>query len=141
MRYLFISDIKPLCPLLDFDIDKINIDLHNDFNCFKIKNKEGICEFHFIRITDNRLYNEQNAVIIFANIVESNLELILGNNEEVIIRNNEIDDIGILTNFAKGELTQSNKYYFETNIKYFFIDVFNGKLIDIFCKEAIIILW
>ncbi len=140
MKYLFITEIKPFCPLLDFDIDNINIDLHNDFNCFKIKNKENICEFHFIRITNNQLYSEQNAVIIFENIVESNLELILNNNEEIILRKNEIDDAGVLTNFAKGELTESNKYY-NTNIKYYFIEVISEKLIDIFCKEAIIILW
>lgn len=141
MRYLFITDIKPLCPLLDFDIENLNIDLHNDYNCFKIKNRSGICEFHFTRITNNRLYSEQNAVIVFANVVESNLELILNGREEVILINNEISCTGVLTKFAKGGLTESNQYYNDKSIKYFFIDVLDGKLIDIFCKEAVIFLW
>jgi len=47
MKYLFITEIVPLSPLLDFDINDINIDLHNDFECTDIKNTDKAVEFFF----------------------------------------------------------------------------------------------
>ena len=133
MKYLFITDITPLSPLLDFDINNINIDLHNDFECIEIKSNQENLEFYFNRNSNNEQHKEQNAVLIFSNIAESNIDL--------IVKNNKIGDLQTLTNFARGELTQNNKFYQNNNIKYFFLDFSNGALVNIFCKEAIIFLW
>lgn len=133
MKYLFITNITSLFPLLDFDINGINIDLHNDFDCLEIKNNQTSLEFYFKRTTNNGKYKEQNAVLIFSNLVESNIES--------VSKNNQIGDLQTLTNFAKGEITQVNKFYQDNTVKYFFIDFFNGTLVDIFCKEAIVFLW
>ena len=133
MKYSFITEIKPLSPLLDFDISSINIDLHNDFECVEVKNSYKNLEFHFKRITKNELYEEQNAILIFSNLIETNIES--------INRNDQLGDIRTLTNFAKGELSESCSYYQDKSTKYFFIDFKNGSLINIFCKEAVIFLW
>lgn len=133
MKYLFISDIESFKPLLDFDISNVNIDLHNDFECVNIKNEDKRLEFHFKRLIGNEFYKEQNAVIIFSRIVESNIELSMGSNK--------IGDISTLINFAKGDLAKANQYFHDKSIKYFFIGFLDGETIDIFCKEGIIFLW
>lgn len=133
MKYLFITEISPLSPLLDFDISSINVDLHNDFEGIQVKNSDRNLEFSFKRVTQNELYNEQNAALIFSGIIETNIES--------IIKNNQLGDIRTLTNFAKGELSESNNYYEDKSTKYFFIDFVNGSLINIFCKEAVVFLW
>lgn len=133
MKYLIVTDIDPLYSLLDFDIYNINIDLHNDFECVEVKNNDRNLEFYFKKVTKSELYKEQNAILIFSGVVENNIQSLM--------ENNKTGDIRTLTNFAKGELTESNKYYYDKNIQYFFIDFINGSLINIFCKEAIVFLW
>ena len=133
MKYLFITDIKPFQPLLDFDINSINVDLHNDFECVNIKTENRRLEFHFTRLIGNEFYKEQNAAVIFNNVIESSIE--------TLETNHETRDISTLDNFAKGDMTEGNKFFQDKSIKYFFIGFMNEKLIDIFCKEAIIFLW
>jgi len=133
MKYLFITEIVPLSPLLDFDINDINIDLHNDFECTDIKNTDKAVEFFFKRVVNNTFYNEQNGVLIFSDVVETNIDFIFGKDQ--------IGDIQTITNFARGELSDKSRYYQDKDIKYFFIDFLNGSLINIFCKEAAIFLW
>lgn len=133
MKYLVITEISPFSPLLDFDINGINIDLHNDFECVNIKKEKKNLEFHFKRLIGNEFYKEQNAVVIFSDIIECNINL--------LEKKGELGDFGTLDNFAKGELTEVNKFFHDKSVKYFFIGFINGSLINIFCKEAIIFLW
>ncbi len=133
MKYLWLTDVEPLRLLLDFDINGINIDLHNDFECVNINNENKRIEFHFRRLMGNEFYKEQNVVLIFSNVLECNIELLTAHNK--------VGDLSTLFNFAKGDLTDANQYFHDKSIKYFFIGFMNGDLIDIFCKEAIIFLW
>ena len=133
MKYLWITSIPPFQPLLDFDIKGINIDLHNDFGCININANNSSIEFSFLRTVGNEFYKEQNAVIIFNDIIECNIELLK--------QNRQLGDITTLTNFAKGALSEDHKYYDAKDISYFFLDFFEGELIEILCKEGIIFLW
>lgn len=133
MKYLVITEVHSLTPLLDFNINDANIDLHNDFECTGIKYNNNVIEFFFKRIADNIVYREQNAVIIFWGVVETNFES--------LCKNSQIGDIKTITNFARGELSDKNQHYQDKDIRYFFVDFLDGCLIDILCKEGIVFLW
>lgn len=133
MRYYFISNTSPFIPLLDFDIGNVNIDLHNEFEHFKTQRNYDSIEFYFRKCITSDLFEESNAVIIFSEVVETNIDDVNSNN------NNE--DWKVLMNFARGDLREENKYFSNTDIKYFFIEFEGGELINILCKQALIILW
>jgi len=129
MKYYFITHIESLSPLLDFNIDKANIDLHNDFVCNDIIHNGQNIEFYFKRTVEDLLYSEQNAVIIFSKIIESNFNVV------------QIGSGMTLMNFAKGEIGEGSEYNGHLDVFYFFIEFLESKMIDIVCKEANIFLW
>lgn len=131
MKYLFLSKIESLIPLLDITIGESCFDLHNDFRCTRIMQKKNILEFYFARNINSDV--ERSAVIIFSDIVESNYSKIKNDKQ--------VGDTSILTNFSKGLLTNESPYFIDKRINYFFIDFFDGEMINILCKDAIIIFW
>ena len=76
MIYLPLSNIEPLYPLLDFNIDNTNFDLHNDFKCTSINFSSDFIEIVFKRFGSSENRSNQNIVIFFADILQTNLELI-----------------------------------------------------------------
>ena len=134
MKYLFVTDIEPLEPILDFNIENVNIDLHNDFDFVDIKKSNTDLSFYFKRISEHNLYAERNAVIIFSKLENDSFD------SEIIVQSHHDDSLTI-TNFARGELTTESKYYQNKSIKYFFIELGNAGTRNIFCREAVIFLW
>jgi hypothetical protein len=132
MLYLFISCIQPLVPLLDFNISSRNIDLHNWYNCIDIVHSDEVVEFHFEIIADEQLIKEKNLKIIFSGIAEYSI------NDKNLIK---YPDFYTIVNFARGELLPINKYYGNKEIRYFFLEFENDLFVEVFCKDAIIILW
>jgi len=132
MKYFFITNVNKLSPLLDFNIGTINVDLHNDFEFVKSSIVNESLELYFKKIGKNNSVSEENAVIIFFNLIETNIQL---------IQKKYINNFLTLTNFARGELTSANKYYEDEKVRYFFIDFVDTPMINIFCKEAVIFLW
>lgn len=132
MKYFFLTNINILEPLLDFDINGINIDLHNDFDFvfFEIKNNK--VELYFSRILVNEKYQETNAAIIFSNVIDIEMDSDFEEKSKTPTS---------IVNFAKGDLTKKNKYYGKEDIRFFFIEFENDSKMNIFCNEAIIILW
>ena len=133
MKYLSITNITALQPLLDFDIKGVNIDLHNDFDCIEINDNTKKLEFLFKRTIGNEFYKEQNAILIFNDIVECNFQFLK--------ENERLGDMKTLMNFAKGEFSEDHKFCHNSDIKYFFLEFLESERIEILCKEAIIFLW
>lgn len=131
MKYLFITEIPTLNPLLDFDIGGHNIDLHNNFDCQLLRQENNTLEIYFKKNRGDLHYDETNAVILFSNILEFESSFLIS----------EANKATTLINFAKGELLENSKYYDNKSVNYFFIEFDEGQYIDIFCKEAIVILW
>lgn len=132
MQYYFISNTTPFIPLLDFNIGNVNIDLHNEFEYIKTQSKFDSIEFYFRKCITNNLFDESNAVIIFSEVIETNIHDVNSNNNQ---------EWKALMNFARGDLREENKYFSNKDIKYFFIEFEGGELINILCKQALIILW
>ena len=131
MKYLNITHNPSFHHLLDFDIDDINIDLHNSFSCTKIDFNVGKKEMTIdFKKDDTTNYIEQFAKIIFFEVKEfESIYDILDTTKSITI-----------DNFGKGKIHKIHKY-FETNINYFYIGFYEDQKIDVFCKEAFIILW
>ena len=90
-------------------------------------------EFHFQKFQSSTLYSESNIVLVFSGVYESSLE-----------SPNSTHNISYpltLSNFARGELAEGHKYFKDNQIRYYFLEFFEGIKIDLFCREAIIILW
>ncbi len=134
MQYLFLSQGDPLVPLLDLTIKDSYYDLHNEFKCTKITYIGNTLEIHLYRNNNNlRSGSEKSAMIIFSDIVECNYT-------DIQTQNN-VGDITSIMNFSRGLLTSDNLYFEHSEIKYYFIGFYEGELIDILCKQAIIIFW
>ena len=95
--------------------------------------KKNVLEFYFVRNADLNSNIEQFAAIIFSSVIETNYSK--------IENNGQLGDISTLTNFSKGLLNSESRYYANYEIKYFFIDFFGGEMINILCKEAMVIFW
>ena len=93
MLYLSISNSPKLYPLLDLNIEGVNIDLHNDYSCNKIEKKDSNIEFSFHRLNKSSLLSENFAKIAFSSVLESNLE-----NLQI---KDELGDLSTLVNFSK----------------------------------------
>lgn len=132
MKYFFITNANTLSPLLDFNLGSINVDLHNDFEYVRSIISNENLELYFKKIGENSAVIETNAVLIFGNLIETNIQTIQKNHSEKFLT---------VTNFARGEMTSASRYYEDANVRYFFIDFYDTPIINIFCREAAIFLW
>jgi hypothetical protein len=132
MIYKFISDSNNLDPLLDINFKDCRLDLHNSFDCRRIVIDSDTVEVFFSKSDSDTHINEKELMVGFAGV-----------------RKVEVNDASLLhftapltvVNFARGELLPENEFYGVNGVKYFFIEFDNDLFIDVFCTEAIVILW
>lgn len=136
MKFIDFTNIKVHTPMLDFQLEGENIDLHNDFDCKSIQydslsknlvfNFESTCE---TSILDNR---KKQGKVLFVDVQDWKSELPLENHEKAIT----------VDNFVRGEILQQNSFYDEQSlVKHFLIEFFEGQSIGVYCLGCVVMLY